>query len=360
MNWAVFLSHSYYWGQYKLEGQTILAEKWQYGSGNVALRSTLYGIYDRRCYRCQELKSFVEIEIDHIVPNNTNDDEFGRIREEYKLGKDFRRNDPSNLAPICTRCNRLKSGRPFSETLHELDFLRRAGERRQKVINEVEKFFGVDNLAQALVKATVSNLEDPRTKETLVTYAPAFVQKIASVDEALVRFTKVSHEETSIGGTPVRLRSALSQEHRVIVEILENAFYVSFWDVVKNKLDELVEQIKTELDAHALETLEKEDPYFPEHPGPAHIAHIGLEVSAVTLSRADEGLVVTFNAGLEIQQLRSIPYQREDGLWGQKGDAYGYVRLSRQLVQASFDSTHAYELRDYEVISRDFDVAEYV
>lgn len=337
-----------------------MAEKWQYGSGNVALRAVLYAIYSRRCYRCEELRNFVEIEIDHIVPKNTNDDEFARIREEYLLGKDFSRNDPSNLAPICSGCNKTKSGLPFSRTLHELDRLRRAGERRPKVITEVEKFFSVDSLARALVKATVSNPDDATTKETLVMYAPAFVQKIASVDEALIRFTKVDHQETVIGGTTVRLRSTLSQEDRVVVEILAKTFHASLWDVVKNKLDELIEQIKAELDAYALEELEKEDPYFPEHPGPAHIAHIGLEVSAVMLSRAAEGLVVTLNAGLEIQQLRSIPYEREDGLWGQKGDAYGYVRLSRELVQASFDSTDSYELRDYEVVSRNFDVAEYV
>lgn len=337
-----------------------MTEKWQYGSDNVALRFILYGVYSRRCYRCEELRNFVDIEIDHIVPKNTADDEFDRLREEYILGKDFSRNDPSNLAPICSGCNKIKSGRPFSRTLHELDFLRRAGERRQKVIAEVEKFFSVDSLARALAKATVSNPDDAKTKETLVMYGPAFVQKIASVDEALIQFTKVDHQEAFIGGTTVRLRSSLCQEHRLIVEILANTFRASMWDVVKDKLDELIEQIKAELDAFTLAELEGEDPYLPEHPGPAHIAHIGLEVTAVTLGRADEGLVATFNLGLEIQQLRSIPYQREDGLWGQKGDAYGYVRLSRKLVQSSFNATEEYEIRDYEVVSRDFDVSEYV
>lgn len=342
------------------KGTEKLAEKWQYGSGNVALRSVLYAIYNRRCYRCEELRNFVEIEIDHIVPRSTNDDEFDRIREEYVLVTDFSRDDPSNLAPICSGCNKTKSGRPFSRTLHELDRLRRAGERRQKVIDEVEKFFSLDSLARALVKATVSNPNDAKTRATLVMYAPAFVQKIASVDEALVRFTKVDYQQTFIDGTTVHLRSTLSQEHLVVVSMLTTIFRASLWDLMKDKLDELVEVMKAELDAYALDELEREDPNFLEDLDPAHIAHIGLEVNSVALSRTDEGLVVTFNAGLELQQLRSIPFLREDGLWGERGDAYGYVRLRRQLFQSSFGSTDAYELRDYEVVSRDFDVAAYV
>lgn len=336
-----------------------MTEKWEYGGDNLVLRSVLYGLYSQRCYRCREPKNFVDIEIDHIVPKNTNEDEFARIRGEYGLVEEFGRHDPSNLAPICPPCNKLKSGRSFNGSHHESDLLHSAGDRRHKVIAEVEKFGSVDSLARALVKATVSDPSDAKTKETLVMYAPAFVQKIASVDEGLVRVIKVGHQEAAIGGNVIQLRFALPQDHRVLVEVLANTFGVSLWDAMAKNLGQLVEQIMSELDTYVLGELEKQDPYFPEQPGPAHVAHIGLEVNAVTLNRTDKGLVVSLNAGLDIQQLRSIPYQQDDGLWGQRGDAYGYVRLTRQLVQASFRSNDGYELRDYEVVSGDFHISQY-
>jgi hypothetical protein len=337
-----------------------LTEKWEYGGDNLVLRFVLYGLYGQRCYRCQEPKNFVDIEIDHIVPTNTNDDEFVRIRRKHGLGEEFGRHDPGNLAPICSPCNKLKSGRAFNGSPHESDLLLRAGDRRHKVIAEVEKFVSADSLAKALVKATVSDLSDAKTKETLVMYAPALVQKIASVDEGLVRIIKVSHQEAIPGGNVVQLRFALSQDHRVLVDVLENTFGVSLRDAMANNVGQLVGQIKSELDTYVLEELQKQDPYFPEDPGPAHVAHLGLEVNAVTLDRSDEGLVMSVNAGLEIQQLRSIPYQQDDGLWGQRGDAYGYVRLRRQLVQSSFRSNDSCHLLDYEVVSRDFHISEYV
>jgi 5-methylcytosine-specific restriction endonuclease McrA len=336
-----------------------LAEKWEYGSDNAALRSTLYGMYSRRCYRCTEVKNFVEIEIDHIVPRTTSDAEFSRIGDEYDLGENFRRHDPSNLAPICRRCNSLKSNQSFGETLHELDHLRLAVKRRQEVIQKVNKFFARDGLAQALVKATISDPDDAATRETLELFAPAFVQKIAEIDEALIEYKTIEYRDSSLGVDGLQLRSILTKQDRSVAKVLQEVFEIDLWSVVEHNLKELIDEVKEHLDSHAISELEKTNPYFPEHLDPARIVHLSLEVSGLVLNRSHEGLAVSLECALEIQQLRDVPYDRGDGTWGLQGDAYGYFQLSKDVVQSSFEFSETCELRNYVIVSTEFEVAEY-
>ncbi len=77
----------------------------------------IFRAYNRRCFYCQELLQFRDLELDHIIPRSRRSDQkyllglFDRIG----LPRDFDLESPRNLVPTHGSCNRRKSDLDFEE-----------------------------------------------------------------------------------------------------------------------------------------------------------------------------------------------------------------------------------------------------
>ncbi|EJL6735015.1 DUF4258 domain-containing protein [Vibrio parahaemolyticus] len=74
-------------------------------------RSCLWNIHKRKCFYCKEPIQYVELEVDHVIPESLsqNDKEFEKVKADYGLVKDFDLFGHQNLAPSCNSCNSDKS-----------------------------------------------------------------------------------------------------------------------------------------------------------------------------------------------------------------------------------------------------------
>lgn len=78
------------------------------------MRTVLWNNNKKRCYYCTELVNFNDLEIDHIIPQNTSEQELNKIKLELNLELDFELNSFNNLVPTHHNCNSRKSSKQFS------------------------------------------------------------------------------------------------------------------------------------------------------------------------------------------------------------------------------------------------------
>jgi hypothetical protein len=79
-------------------------------------RIAIWRAHAKKCPYCGDLINLGELDIDHIVPENLNDDsvEFARVKTEFGLAPEFTLNSILNLVPAHRRCNLAKSGQLFN------------------------------------------------------------------------------------------------------------------------------------------------------------------------------------------------------------------------------------------------------
>ncbi len=83
---------------------------------DIIVRTVLWNSNKKRCFYCTELILFHDLEIDHIVPQNTSEQELNRIKETLNLNTNFNLNSFYNLVPTHHNCNNRKSSKFFSES----------------------------------------------------------------------------------------------------------------------------------------------------------------------------------------------------------------------------------------------------
>ncbi|MBR2687001.1 MAG: HNH endonuclease [Aquamicrobium sp.] len=79
-----------------------------------------YGVWmsrDGRCTWCGRPVQFQDCQVDHIVPKSVGcqQSRFAEIKEKYGLDQAFEVESFENWAPICARCNLVKSDRTFTD-----------------------------------------------------------------------------------------------------------------------------------------------------------------------------------------------------------------------------------------------------
>jgi 5-methylcytosine-specific restriction endonuclease McrA len=105
-----------------------------------AVRYSIWEVYRNKCYHCKHPIQFIDMEIDHIIP-----DKYGRESKELTLallsiGKEegFEINSLQNFVPACRRCNREK-GDQFVES-QILMALAKAEKEAPKIKKKIAKF----------------------------------------------------------------------------------------------------------------------------------------------------------------------------------------------------------------------------
>lgn len=82
---------------------------------NTRTRVALWKANQRRCFYCSEPISFGDLDIDHLVPQKTTQQEFKELRRRIRLPADFDLNGLCNLVPTHHDCNKRKAGGRFAD-----------------------------------------------------------------------------------------------------------------------------------------------------------------------------------------------------------------------------------------------------
>ncbi len=83
---------------------------------NDKFRECLWKVHGQRCFYCENPITFVELEIDHVVPEYllNNPSEFEKVKKGYALEENFKIAGIENLVPACSKCNGKKSNLTFT------------------------------------------------------------------------------------------------------------------------------------------------------------------------------------------------------------------------------------------------------
>ncbi|ACC84730.1 tetratricopeptide repeat protein [Nostoc punctiforme] len=76
----------------------------------------IWKAHSERCFYCEKPVDFRCLEIDHIIPESLNPDDFERIKNNYGLQDEFHINSYYNLVPTHNRCNLRKRDKLFGES----------------------------------------------------------------------------------------------------------------------------------------------------------------------------------------------------------------------------------------------------
>ncbi len=82
---------------------------------SVLLRTALWRTKNCRCFYCNEPVNFIDLQIDHIIPETTDLEYLQELIVKLELPREFTLNSPQNLVPTHHGCNSKKSNQKFSE-----------------------------------------------------------------------------------------------------------------------------------------------------------------------------------------------------------------------------------------------------
>jgi hypothetical protein len=107
---------------------------------SVRIRAGLWRAYECRCFYCQIPITFVELEIDHLLPESLLNDinTFQSIISRLGLPSDFDLHSLDNLVPTHNQCNRRKSDLVFSDSSMRY-YIELARDRLSRVKEEMER-----------------------------------------------------------------------------------------------------------------------------------------------------------------------------------------------------------------------------
>lgn len=152
---------------------------------NQLLRHFLCLAWDQQCYWCRQLKNYLDVQIDHILPKTVIDNERFRLRQALRLPDNYDVHAPYNLALICAACNSTKGSTDFTETGLVLSALQKAQKLAPEIARRVAAFPKASKLAGALLQAAEADLTDASTRETFVNGAAAVVQRLGELEGSL-------------------------------------------------------------------------------------------------------------------------------------------------------------------------------
>ncbi len=154
-----------------------------------------------------------------------------------------------NLAPICGRCNREKSGRLF-ETPRVAYVLEQARELAPKVRRRVAALHGATDLEAHLLGVTYASFEDESSRAQVREHGEVVVQRIALVAESLADYWSVYELDSISDRGPSGFLIPINTRGRTAVTLLEDLLYTQLDDAFAEGMDELI--------THALELISGE------------------------------------------------------------------------------------------------------
>ncbi|MFD3997124.1 HNH endonuclease [Streptomyces sp. NPDC058583] len=291
--------------------------------GSPVLKLVLHRLWDSRCYRCHRPKDFNDVQIDHIIPRDTDAQRLKKLKAEYGLPHDFDIDGPENLAPICPVCNgpRGKGNRTYGPVPVVLDQLARAHALRPRVIEQVSKFGNSTRAAEHLLRASESDLNDPRVRQAFEEHAPAIVQKLALLNEDKADF--VTFRSTLVQPfytEPREVGISLNSRGRTAEAFLEDVCGCAVDDVVSRPYADLTRKISIGIQ----ESMANLDgPAGPIVAGPPEFVFIRTDIDSIEFERCGRSIEFAFEGNFESILTASLVQTRWDGigLEDMQGDA---------------------------------------
>lgn len=269
------------------------------------LRFALWQAWGMKCYWCDVPKTFLEVEIDHIVPKGLSDTQLQQALKDYGLPAGFDLHDPRNLAPICDPCNGRgrKGPNTYSGAAVVLDHLRKANGLRVRVMQAVLDFRKGGDVAKALLELASADTRVADVRDHFKAYFPAVASTAASIDPALLDLP--IYRELSIDcGYPVRI----DLESRFAHELwfLEGLLDCDLETALVEPLGGLMRQLSMEME-HGLQGHSEFEPVDVGPPTPyafdVRLVEINVPREALG-SEIEIELVLRFDGGLSSSATR--------------------------------------------------------
>ena len=188
---------------------------------NRVMRHVLRQVWDLRCYWCRSYKDYLDLEIDHILPQDSGEPERARLKRAFGLPSDYDIHALYNLAPICSDCNKLKKGEDLTQVPAVISKLKLARGLADTVAKRVQSFSRASKLGEALLLAAEVDLTDADTRATFEEGAPAIVQRLAELGAEKADY--LTHREVTIeaGYEQHSFLVSLNEQGRAAVGVLE-------------------------------------------------------------------------------------------------------------------------------------------
>ncbi len=203
---------------------------------NAILRAALFEAWGFRCYFCDDSSLDVAVmEIDHLIPSSYKLNPEGLIKilqdflspDEIELGFDL--DAPHNLAPICRKCNKDKSDDTFKKVPVFTRRLRKARKLEPKVNKLFFAFGNRNEIAKAFLKiAALTEVDDPKSKETLMEFGPLMVNRLRVVAPEVLETPSDYPFDNANGDEMHHIIVTLNEAGRRARVILEDVYNCDF------------------------------------------------------------------------------------------------------------------------------------
>ncbi len=222
---------------------------------DVILRTALWHANGNRCFYCQELVAFNDLQIDHLIPQSIPPGDLSRVLNDLELGLDFNVDSPVNLVPTHSNCNSRKSNSLFS--MHNLRYYLEIWNRKQAAIVKETEALRRTASNDKLLAAVAAKIEegDFTIKEVVTFLKHTIANRLGRPSEPAVVTFGMNLIETNISPSPQVYDQLESELMTGIGKIMPNLFAatepsqrtgetlsvrIAFWNLDLNRLDQLV------------------------------------------------------------------------------------------------------------------------
>ncbi|MFF1613534.1 HNH endonuclease [Amycolatopsis sp. NPDC058278] len=219
--------------------------RYQPNGNNDVLKHALVTAWRWKCSWCPKLLDDQPTEIDHIVPQDSNEATRERMKHQYSLSENYDIHAPYNLAPICRPCNAEKGNHDFTNSPRLLSLLKKAHGLAPKVERSVRALEQRRTLSTALLKAAVVDLSDEITREAFEAGAPAIVQRLASLGAEKADFFISQTFQPEINNRFLQVELVLNERGRTLLAIFEEVAGGDPETSLLEPIAELVEQAES-------------------------------------------------------------------------------------------------------------------
>jgi hypothetical protein len=144
----------------------VSEEKIKYGKKcNLLIRFALWDVWENKCWICEELKLFQEIQIDHVIPRTISEDRLSTLKAYHSLADEFDVDGLENLAPACVKCNKNKSDESRLDKPVITMTLLKIGDRMRRVenkIRDIQSNRGISKALQYLYEVNLRNVDNQK------------------------------------------------------------------------------------------------------------------------------------------------------------------------------------------------------
>lgn len=306
--------------------------RYQPGGDNAVLRHVLCEVWGLQCYWCRNFKKYLELQIDHIVPQKGSNDERERLHKAFLLDTDYDVNDVGNLAPICGPCNQAKTNADLTQYGVVITHLKKARRLASKVRTAHREFSAASDLSGALVRAAHADLDDPELRAAFEVAAPAVVQRLSELGPGKADY--LTHREVTVEARDEQHSFFLSldEQGRAAVSVVEHITGADLDQVLTDPIEDLFRQAE---EATADAFREHDEGMGAPDVGSVSIDWPTIALDVVRYSASGPGQI-EFEFGGSFEGLATGSIARDaadgDGLEDVQGDATFSCRFKFDLV----------------------------